>query len=130
MPITTKVSAKDPAGTTVFAHGTSYRADGTLSAVTAETSLVILDASEFDNAVLIVDLGAITGGGNFIVKVYNVDMFNQRAGAAVATSTQAAAGVSRTAISAPIGNFLEVTFELTGTTPTATIDGIELQLKS
>lgn len=79
---------------------------------------------------LIVDLGAITGGGNFIVKVYNVDMKDQRAGTVLATSTQAAAGVSRTTIAAPMGNFLEITFELTGTTPTATIDGIELQLKS
>ncbi len=57
-------------------------------------------------------------------------MKDQRAGTALVTSTQAAAGVSRSTISAPIGNFLEITFELTGTTPTATIDGIELQLKS
>ena len=57
-------------------------------------------------------------------------MKDQRAGTVLATSTQAAAGVSRTAIAAPMGNFLEITFELTGTTPTATIDGIELQLKT
>lgn len=130
MPIATTGAIKDPAGTTTLGHITSYMAAGSLAAVTAETSLAVIHGP-FKEGVLLSDVSAISGAGaTLTIRIYNLDKLGTRIGAALVSQAITTVTTTRTVVTAPFGNILEVTIELAGTTPTVTADNIELQLKT
>ncbi len=120
---------KEPAGSTVFPHGSSFIAEGSETAVVAETSLGIYDSSEIKELVLLSNCTAIGGTGpSLVFRVYNLDTVGTRIGTALITNTHSATGTQR-ATATIVGNKIEVTKQLSGTTPTATAR-VELQTKT
>ena len=129
MPIAKTGDPKEPAGSTVFAHGGFHRAEGSETAVVAETSLGIYDSSQFKELVLLSNVTAIAGvGATLVFRVYNVDIIGTRIGTALITNSHTATGSLR-ATATVIGNKIEITKQLSGTTPTTTAT-VELQMKT
>ncbi len=130
------MSLKAPAGQTVVQVSSPYRSASTsLSVVTAETSLAVVDASTWREALALVNCTAIastTGAATLTVRFYNLDQFGNRyPDAAFLVKTITAVSKSRDQITAPIGSTIEVTYQLstTGTGPSATFT-VETQFKS
>ncbi len=121
-----------PAGQTVVQVSAKYRSTSTsLSAVTAETSLVVLDTSVWREGVLLVNCSAITGaGGTLTIRIYNLGQDGGRyPDGAVITRSITAVSKTRDVITVPMGTTNEITYQLAGTTPTVTFQ-VEAQFKS
>ncbi len=126
------MSLNAPAGQTVVQVSGPYRSASTsLSAVTAETSLGILNASVWREALALVNTSAIGGTGpTLTIKFYNLDVTGARyPDAAFLVKTITAVSKTRDQITAPIGSTVEITYQLAGTSPTATFV-LEVQFKS
>ncbi len=126
------MSLTDPAGQTVVQVSSRFRsASTTLSAVTAETSLGVLNASTWREALALVNCSAIGGTGpTLTIRFYNLDVTGARyPDAAFLVKTITAVSKTRDQITAPIGSTVEVTYQLAGTSPTATFT-VEVQFKS
>ncbi len=126
------MSLNAPAGQTVVQVSAPYRSASTsLSAVTAETSLVILNTSVWREGVLLVNCSAIAGTSpSLTIKVYNLDAAGARyPDAGVVTRTITAVSKTRDVIPVPMGASNEITYALSGTSPTATFV-VEAQFKS
>ena len=150
MPVVQAREGRSASGSAVVAFGDSWTATGSEVAAVAETSLFSppsgaggqtpgpIDVSRFHEAVLLVNVAAIGGTSpSFIITVYACDALGTRYTALV-TRTVTVTGKSRDLIPVPasnpgypgsIGNFIEVTKQLTGTSPTVTAT-VELQVKT
>lgn len=130
MPVAKTSDERRPSGTTTFPDGGFWRAEGSETAVVAETSLGFIHTSRFKEAILLINVTAIGGTGpSFTVRVYQVDQKDVRIGTALVSPAASTVSTSRTVVTAPIGNHVEITKQLAGTTPTVTAN-IELQLKT
>ncbi len=146
--ITQQASGRGASGFTSIGYGDNWFASGTESAAASETSLFVpvngsatgpIDVSKYHEAILLVNATAVSGTSpSYVVKVYACDSQGARYTALV-TRTITGTGASRDIIpvpggsppgpAGPLGNFIEVTTTLTGTSPSVTAT-IELQLKT
>ncbi len=150
MPVVQTQEGRSATGGTVVTEGENWTASGSEVAAVAETSLFSppsgaggqavgpMDVGRFVEGVLLVNVTAIGGTSpSFIVIVYACDSKGTRYTSLV-TRTVTATGKSRDSIpvpasnpgsTGPMGNFIEVTKQLTGTSPTVSAT-VELQLKT
>jgi len=132
--------ARPPGGSTVFPHGDVYLAQGSETGNVSETSLFQpdsrsstgpIDTWQYREAVLITNCTSIgTGGATLAVKLYACDSLGNRTGAALITKSITATGSTRDAVTAPIGNYIDVTTTITSQTGGTTTCEVELQLKT
>ena len=131
MPIAATTTEKDPSGTTRLPFGSFWRAEGSEVAAIAETSVGFIDTSNFTELVLLVNVTAIAGvSATLTIKVYQVDQKGARyPDGAIVSRVVTAVSKTRDTIAAPLGQMVEITKTLTGTTPTVTAN-VEAQVKS
>ncbi len=122
-------SLRRPSGTTTMEFGDVYQSGSiTLSAATTETSLTIINASEWREGLVLINTTAIAGTSpSLVITIYNQDRTAARY--SISTSTITATGKTRVTLPAPIGSTIEVTYSLTGTGPSATFT-VEVEFKT